>query len=101
VDEYLRSFSGIDGVLGAHGVYRAAFVTMDQTAPLTKQKVRIPVIALGGEKSFGEKVPQMVALVASSVEGQVILNCGHFIPEEQPEEVFKYIKKLAENVARQ
>jgi pimeloyl-ACP methyl ester carboxylesterase len=101
VDEYLRSFSGIDGVLGAHGVYRAAFVTMDQTAPLTKQKVRIPVIALGGEKSFGEKVPQMVALVASSVEGQVIPDCGHFIPEEQPEEVFKYIKKLAENVARQ
>jgi hypothetical protein len=32
VDEYLRTFSGTEGVLGALGVYRAAFRTMEQTA---------------------------------------------------------------------
>jgi pimeloyl-ACP methyl ester carboxylesterase len=101
VDEYLRTFSGIEGVLGAHGVYRAAFMTMDQTAPLITDKVKIPVIALGGEKSLGAKVPQMVAMVATSVEGYTIADCGHFIPEEQPEEVVTYIRKLAEKVARQ
>jgi pimeloyl-ACP methyl ester carboxylesterase len=101
VDEYLRTFSGIEGVLGAHGVYRAAFITIDQTAPLITHKVKIPVIALGGEKSLGAKVPQMVAMVATSVEGYTIADCGHFIPEEQPEEVVTYIRKLAEKVARQ
>jgi pimeloyl-ACP methyl ester carboxylesterase len=101
VDEYLRTFSGIEGVLGAHGVYRASFLTMDQTAPLTTHKVKIPVIALGGEKSLGAKVQQMVAMVATSVEGHTIPDCGHFIPEEQPEDVVTYIKQLAERVARQ
>jgi pimeloyl-ACP methyl ester carboxylesterase len=101
VDEYLRTFSGIEGVLGAHGVYRAAFITIDQTAPLITHKVKIPVIALGGEKSLGAKVLEMVAMVATSVEGYTIADCGHFIPEEHPEEVVTYIGKLAERVARQ
>ena len=34
IEEYLRTFSGIEGVLGANGVYRAAFTTMDQTCLL-------------------------------------------------------------------
>jgi hypothetical protein len=53
IDEYLRTFSGTEGVLGALGVYRAAFTTIDQTEPLTRNKVRVPVIALGGEKAQG------------------------------------------------
>lgn len=100
IDEYLRTFSGVEGVLGANGVYRAAFTTMDQTAPLTINKVQLPVIALGGDKSLGDKVQQMVAMVADSVEGHTLADCGHFIPEEQPEEVVTYIKKLAEKAGR-
>jgi hypothetical protein len=53
VDEYLRTFSGRDGVLGALGVYRAAFATMEQTAPLTRNKVQAPLVALGGEQGSG------------------------------------------------
>jgi pimeloyl-ACP methyl ester carboxylesterase/quercetin dioxygenase-like cupin family protein len=34
LDEILRTFAGREGVLGAMGVYRAAFTTMDQTQPL-------------------------------------------------------------------
>ena len=100
IDEYLRTFSGVEGVLGAHGVYRAAFTTMDQTAPLTRNKVRVPVIALGGEKALGSKVQQLVAMVADSVEGHTLADCGHFIPEEQPEEVMRYIRSLAEKAVR-
>jgi pimeloyl-ACP methyl ester carboxylesterase len=100
IEEYLRTFPGIEGVLGAHGVYRAAFTTMDQTAPLGLRKVHLPVIALGGDKSLGDKVQQMVAMVADSVEGHTLDDCGHFIPEEQPEEVITYIRRLAEKAAR-
>ena len=96
IEEYLRTFSGLEGVLGAHGVYRAAFTTMNQTASLTTHKVQVPVIAVGGEKSLGTKVQQMVAMVADSVEGHTLADCGHFIPEE----VITYIRKLAENAAR-
>ena len=100
IEEYLRTFSGVEGVLGANGVYRAAFTTIDQTAPLTLRKLQLPVIALGGDKSLGDKVQQMVAMVADSVEGHTLADCGHFIPEEQPEEVVTYIRRLAEKAAR-
>jgi len=55
VDEYLRSFSGREGVLGAMGVYRAAFKTIEQTEALRKNKVTVPVIALGRCKSSGRQ----------------------------------------------
>ena len=87
VNEYLRTFSGAEGVLGALGVYRTAFTTIEQTAPLTGCKVTVPVIAMGGEKGLAGKVSEMVSMVASDVKSIVIPDCGHFLPEEAPEAV--------------
>jgi pimeloyl-ACP methyl ester carboxylesterase len=87
VDEYLRTFSGEEGVLGALGVYRAIFTSMDQTAPLRSAPVSVPVVALGGERSQGARIGQMVGMVASEVETGVIPSAGHFLPEESPEEI--------------
>ena len=91
VEEYLRSFSGAEGVLGALGVYRAAFQTINQTKPLTEKKVRVPVVALGGEKSLGAKVKRWAESIAENVEGGVISAKGHFLPEEAPHELVRYI----------
>ena len=91
VDEYLRTFSGREGVLGALGVYRAAFTTMEQTAPLMRNKVRVPIVALGGESAQGLEIRKMVEMVATSVDGGSIANCGHFVPEERPDEVVRYV----------
>ena len=92
IDEYLRTFSGREGVLGALGVYRAAFTTIDQTTPLRRNKVRVPVIALGGERAQGARIAEMVALVAENVEGGSVPDCGHFIPEEQPGEIVRRVR---------
>ncbi len=99
VDEYLRTFSGTEGVLGSMGVYRAAFTTIDQTEPLTIDKVRCPVVALGGTKGLGAKVGQGVKLVAARVEAHTIADCGHFVPEECPTELVQHILALVEKVA--
>jgi pimeloyl-ACP methyl ester carboxylesterase len=97
VDEYLRTFSGKVGVLGALGVYRAAFTTIAQTAPLLDNKVTVPVTAMGGEKGLGGKVGQLVSMVARDVKGVVIPACGHFLPEERPETVVEQIRSLCNN----
>ena len=98
VDETLRTFAGREGVLGAMGVYRAAFISIEQTEPLagllTGHKVTVPVMAMGGRKGLGEKVEQMVKLVARDVQGDCIADCGHFLPEERPEEVVRRVKAL-------
>jgi len=100
VDEYLRTFSGKEGVLGSMGVYRAAFKTIEQTEPLMKQKVQCPVVALGGIKGLGAKVGQGVALVADHVDAHVIAGCGHFVPEECPMELTRYILGLVEHTSK-
>ena len=101
VDEYLRTFSGEEGVLGALGVYRAAFETINQTEPLQKKKIKVPIIAFGGEKGLGAKVQEMVRAVAADVEGSVLPDCGHFIPEEAPGEVVRSIQALVERLGRE
>jgi pimeloyl-ACP methyl ester carboxylesterase len=98
VNEYLRTFSGMEGVLGALGVYRAAFVTIAQTARLQDGKVKVPVIAMGGEKGLGAKVGQFVQMVASEVSSMVLPACGHFIPEECPNAVVDQVRRLTDSL---
>jgi pimeloyl-ACP methyl ester carboxylesterase len=94
VNEYLRTFSGKEGVLGAEGVYRAAFTTIAQTAPLQDSKVKVPVVAMGGERGLGARVGQFVSMVASEVSSLVLPGCGHFIPEERPDAVVDQVLRL-------
>lgn len=98
VDEYLRSFAGREGVLGAMGVYRAAFTTIRQTEPLTATKVQVPVVAIGGEKSLGTHVGEMIRLVAENVQTHSIAGCGHFLPDECPDVIVEHILTLATSI---
>jgi hypothetical protein len=100
IDEYARTFSGTEGVLGALGVYRAAFRTIDQTEPLAGSKVSVPVIAVGGALSRGDQVRERVETVAETVTGVVIPGCGHFVPEERPDRIVELVLGLTGPPAR-
>jgi pimeloyl-ACP methyl ester carboxylesterase len=99
VDEYLRTFAGKQGVLGSMGIYRAAFASIEQTEPLMTAKIKVPVVALGGEKGLGGKVGDMVAMIAENVEAHTLAGCGHFMTEERPEFVIDQIVALTERLA--
>jgi pimeloyl-ACP methyl ester carboxylesterase len=90
-NEYQRTFSGNEGVLGALGVYRAAFTTIAQTEPLTRAKVQVPVVALGGGRANGARVRAQIERVAENVSGGVIEDGGHFVPEERPDEIIRMV----------
>jgi pimeloyl-ACP methyl ester carboxylesterase len=47
-------------------------------------KLTIPVLALGGEKSFGTQMAEVMRGGAANVTGGVIPNSGHWIMEENP-----------------
>ena len=95
VDEYLRTFAGRQGVLGAMGVYRAAFDSIDQTEALLADKVRVPVVAIGGAKGLGEKVGRMVGRLTEDLTVETLGDCGHFVPEECPDAVIRHIRAIA------
>ena len=96
VEEYLRTFSGADGVLGAMGVYRAAFASIAQTEPLLTARIATPVVAVGGERGLGENVGRMVARVADAVRAVTVPGCGHFLPEEAPDEIVALVTAFAD-----
>ena len=100
IDEVLRTFSGREGVLGAMGVYRAAFTSIEQTEPLTSARIATPVTAMGGERGLGLKVAAMLSRVAANVEEIVLPGCGHFIPEERPDAVVAQVLALAGRTGR-
>lgn len=85
VDEYVRCYSQPNGWRGGIGCYRELFKSEAQNREYGKQKLKIPVLALGGAKSMGPHVQQLMQQVAEDVRGGSVEHCGHFIPEERPD----------------
>jgi pimeloyl-ACP methyl ester carboxylesterase len=57
---------------------------VDNKAFLAKGKLAMPVLAVGGEKSFGPTMAVVMRAAASDVTELVIPNAGHWLMEEQP-----------------
>ena len=55
----------------------------DNKALAAKGKLAMPVLAIGGDKSFGTAQADVMRFVANDVTAQVIANSGHWLMEEQ------------------
>ncbi|HEY4168234.1 MAG TPA: alpha/beta hydrolase [Reyranella sp.] len=64
----------------------------DNKALQAKGKLAMPVLAIGGDKSFGTMQDEVMSFVASDVNSQVIANSGHWLMEEQHEATVAAIK---------
>ena len=68
----------------------AYFASFPQTATdfeqLSKTRLTMPVLSIGGEKSLGEVLGNQMKLVASNVSVVILKNAGHWIMEEKPKE---------------
>src|SRR5258708_37575755 len=85
IDEYVRCYSA-PGALRAGCEYsRAIFDDVAHNTENAKTKLKMPVLALGGERGFGEMTLRSMQQLAENVRGGVIERCGHWIPEERPD----------------
>jgi len=57
-------------------------------------KLRMPVLAIGGDHSFGAAMTPELQFVASDVQGAVITDSGHWIMEEQPQQAIALITRF-------
>jgi pimeloyl-ACP methyl ester carboxylesterase len=57
-------------------------------------KLPMPVLAIGGDRSYGEGMKAEMDYVASDVRGAVIARSGHWIMEEQPEQAMPVIMRF-------
>ncbi|MFA6155895.1 alpha/beta fold hydrolase [Mesorhizobium sp.] len=81
---------------GMHSGF-AQFAAFDQDALDNKAfleasgKLKMPVLALGGEKSFGLQMAAVMRFAADNVTEGVIPHSGHWIMEENPEATVKAV----------
>ncbi|MCX5239242.1 alpha/beta hydrolase [Streptomyces prunicolor] len=75
---------------GAMRASFAQFLAFTQDAAdnqkfLAQGKLQMPVLAFGGEATFGPGIGEVLRCVADDVEDAIIPDCGHWITEEQPQ----------------
>lgn len=80
-DQYRRKHAMSNGF----GYYRAYTRSADQNRTF-KQKITIPVLAVGGESGVGASIGIAMNKIARNVTTKVIVSCGHYVPEERPDE---------------
>jgi pimeloyl-ACP methyl ester carboxylesterase len=65
---------------------------IDDKAFLAKGKLTMPVLAIGGEKSFGPTMAVVAKFAADNVQEGVIPNAGHWLMEEQPKATVQMVR---------
>jgi pimeloyl-ACP methyl ester carboxylesterase len=95
VQEYLRCFRQAGAMRAGFDDYRAATVDIEHDAADRGRKVRAPTLVLWGAGRTPQ-APDMLGVWkerCERVEGWVVADSGHFIPEEQPQAVIDAILK--------
>lgn len=90
--EYVRTYRQPGAMRAGFAYYRAiAQDSVDNQATIARFKLPMPVLAVGGAVSYphgrgrGREPEESMKRVAIDVRGEVVPECGHFIPEEAPD----------------
>lgn len=65
---------------------------IDNSAFLAKGKLTMPVLAVGGEKSFGPMMATVMRFAADNVEEAEVPGSGHWIMEENPADTVTLVR---------
>jgi pimeloyl-ACP methyl ester carboxylesterase len=83
------------GRMHAGWAYFVSFLqAANDFAQLSRIKLTMPVLTIGGEKANGEVLGKQAQLVATDVTVIVLKNAGHWIMEEQPQETTEALQKF-------
>lgn len=109
LNEYLRSYCDPKRLPACLAYYRTIPEDIENAREIAKSKLQMPVLGLGGAESYGRGGEPVRSLTdySDDVHGGEIPECGHWIPEEQPnvlasklEQFFSYCRLKAGNNVR-
>ncbi len=80
----------------------AAFAqdAIDNQKLVAKGKLQMPVLAVGGDHSYGAHLATEIGFAAADVHAAVITESGHWIMEEQPEQAASIILSFLKDTKR-
>jgi len=67
---------------------------IDNRAFLAQGRLKMPVLALGGEKSFGLTMAAVMRAAADDVTEGIVPDSGHWIMEENPRATIKLVRNF-------
>jgi pimeloyl-ACP methyl ester carboxylesterase len=92
-DHYAALYARPGAIHNALGGQFAAFAqdAIDNQQLVAKGMLTMPVLAIGGDHSYGPHLATEVGFAAAHVRAAVIENSGHWIMEEQPDQAVAII----------
>jgi len=84
LDEYARTYALPGAVRAGAELYRALPQDLEDNREMAKHKLPMPVLAFGADTVMQTGTLESFRVVASQVQGGVVPDCGHYVPEEQP-----------------
>ena len=81
---YAKLYARPGAMRSAFAQFRSIRKDADDNAATLATKLPMPVLAIGGEKSFGANEAAVMRNAAVNVTEVVIANAGHWLMEEQP-----------------
>jgi pimeloyl-ACP methyl ester carboxylesterase len=82
---YARLYAAPGAMQAAFNQFQSIRKDVDDNAESVKTKLTMPVLAIGGEKSFGANEAIVMRNAATNVTEKVIPNAGHWLMEEAPD----------------
>ena len=94
---YARLYA-LPGAMHAGFAQFAAFEqdARDNQAFLARGKLTMPLLAIGGEKSFGPTMAVVMRATATNVTERVIPDAGHWLMEEQPKATIAAVRDFVD-----
>lgn len=89
INYYVDLVSEPGALPGSFGFYRALDATLAQNEKRKATKLKMPVLAIGGERSYGVHVGEAMSQLAENVQSIVVPGAGHWLAEEAPEAVLE------------
>lgn len=93
IAEYLRTYREPAALHAGFEYYRniPQDIADNRSLLASGRRLKLPVLAVGGDRAEargrGSEPEQSLREIADDVSGVVVADCGHFVPEEAPEEL--------------
>lgn len=92
VQFYVRTIArSPDALRASFEFYRAIDDILAQNEQRRQHKLAVPVLALAGDAGLNERIEQTGRLIADDLTSVVLENCGHYLPEEQPDALLSHL----------
>lgn len=93
---YTAAYARPGRMVPGYALYRAIDQDVRDNVRFAKEKLSIPVLAIGARRGAGEATDDGARAVATNVTPILFEDTGHFIPEERPAALAKIIEDFAQ-----